>query len=151
MVGQDKIKQDYIHLEARVNIADEHIRSEPEADRITFIKGNALTDELPKGFDLITFKSMLHDWPEKEAKQFIVKASQSLEPGGTLVIFERGPLEVSETTLPYSMIPFLLFFRSFRSPVIYKEQLKELGFRDITIDKISLETPFYLVTAKKTL
>lgn len=24
LVGQDKIKQDYIHLEARVNIADEH-------------------------------------------------------------------------------------------------------------------------------
>jgi hypothetical protein len=133
------------------DIGGEHLRSEPEAERITLIKGNAFTDALPEGFDLITFKSMLHDWPEKEAKQLIVKASQSLEPGGTLLIFERGSLEVSEKTLPYSMIPFLLFFHSFRSPVIYKEQLKELGFRDITIDKISLETPFYLVTAKKTL
>jgi SAM-dependent methyltransferase len=131
------------------DIGEEYIRSEPEADRIKFIKGNALTDTLPKGFDLITFKSMLHDWPAKEAKRLIVKASQSLEPGGTLLIFERGPLEVSETTLPYSMIPFLLFFRSFRSPVIYEEQLGDSDFQDISVQEINLETPFYLVTARK--
>ena len=131
------------------DIGQEHIRSEPEADRITFIKGNALTDTLPKSFDLITFKSMLHDWPEKEAKQFIEKASEWLEPGGTLLIFERGPLEVRERTLPYSMIPFLLFLHSFRSPVNYEEHLKGLGFQEISIEKIDLETPFYLVTARE--
>ena len=131
------------------DIGGEHLRSESEAERITLIKGNAFTDALPEGFDLITFKSMLHDWPEKEAKQLIVKASQSLEPGGTLLIFERGSLEVSEKTLPYSMIPFLLFFHSFRSPVIYEEHLGDLGFQEIAIEKIYLETPFHLVTAKK--
>jgi SAM-dependent methyltransferase len=130
-------------------IGQEYIQSEPEADRITFIKGNALTDALPKGFDLISFKSMLHDWPEKEAKQFILEASQSLEPGGTLLIFERGPLEVRQRTLPYSIIPFLLFFRSFRSPMIYEEQLKDLDFQNIRVEKIDLETPFHLVTARK--
>jgi ubiquinone/menaquinone biosynthesis C-methylase UbiE len=133
------------------DIGQEHIRSEPEADRISFIRGNALTDPLPEGFDLITFKSMLHDWPEKEAKHFIEKASHSLEPGGTLLIFERGPLEVREKTFPYSMSPILVFFHSFRSPNIYEEHLKDLGFQAISIEKINLETPFYLVTAKKKL
>lgn len=36
LVGQDKVKQDYIHLEARVNIADEHrkrFESHPENRR----------------------------------------------------------------------------------------------------------------------
>jgi SAM-dependent methyltransferase len=133
------------------DIGLEHLRSEPEADRISFIKGNALTDPIPGGFDLITFKSMLHDWPEKEARQLIEKASHSLEPGGTLLIFERGPLEVREKTLPYSMVPFLLFFPSFRSPAIYEEHLRGLDFQGIEIEKIILETPFYLVTAKKKL
>jgi ubiquinone/menaquinone biosynthesis C-methylase UbiE len=130
-------------------IGQEHLRSEPEADRISFIKGNALTDPLPRGFDLISFKSMLHDWPEKEAKQFILRASQSLEPGGRLLIFERGSLEVGEKTFPYSMIPFFLFFHSFRSPAIYEEHLRDLDFQDIKIEKIILETPFYLITATK--
>ncbi len=92
---------------------------------------------------------MLHDWPEKEAKQFIARASQSLEPGGTLLIFERGPLEIGSTTLPYSMIPALLFFRFFRLPTIYAEHLKNLGFHDIQIRRIELEMPFYLVKARK--
>ena len=92
---------------------------------------------------------MLHDWPEKEAKLLILRASQLLEPGGTLLIFERGPFELGETTLPYSLIPFLLFFRSFRSPVVYKEQLKESGFQNTEVQRIDLEMPFFLITATK--
>lgn len=131
------------------DIGEEHVRYEPEKDRITFIKGNALADVLPKSFDLITFKSMLHDWPEQEARQLITKASDSLSRGGTLLIFERAPFEVEGNQLPYSVIPFLLFFRSFRSPVLYEESLNSLGFQNIAIEKISLEMPFHLITAKK--
>ena len=131
------------------DIGLEHIRSEPEADRISFIKGNVLTDALPTGFDLITFKSMLHDWPEKEARQFIARAAQSLAPGGALLIFERGPIEDGEAELSYATIPILLFFHSFRSPTLYQEQFRELGLQDITVKKLHLETPFFIATAKK--
>ncbi|TFG93234.1 MAG: methyltransferase domain-containing protein [Syntrophobacterales bacterium] len=131
------------------DIGLEHIQSEPEADRISFIKGNALTDALPTGFDLITFKSMLHDWPEKEARQFIARAAQSLTPGGTLLIFERGPIEDGEAELSYATIPMLLFFHSFRSPALYQEQFRELGLQDITVKKLYLETPFFIATAEK--
>jgi SAM-dependent methyltransferase len=130
------------------DIGEEHLRSEPEVDRIKFIKGNALTDALPTGFDLISFKSMLHDWPDKEAGQLILNARRSLKDGGTLLIFERGPLEVVDDVVPYSMIPFLLFFRSYRSPEFYENVLKNINFTDIKVKKIILETPFYMITAK---
>jgi len=130
-------------------IGEENVDSQPEGRRITFIRGNAFVDEFPTGFDLITFKSMLHDWPEKETKELIFKATRSLKPGGTLLIFERGPIELGKTIPPYSMVPFLLFFRSFRSPHIYETQLKELDFRDINVQRIELETPFFLVTGTK--
>jgi ubiquinone/menaquinone biosynthesis C-methylase UbiE len=144
-----KVYATVLDLPLVCDIGLEHVRSEPEGDRISFIQGNALTDPLPEGFDLITFKSMLHDWPEKEAKEFIGKASRCLEPGGTLLIFERGPIEFGEKSLPYSMIPFLLFFHAFRSPTMYTEYLGTLGFQGIRIQRIDLETPFFLVTAKK--
>lgn len=131
------------------DIGREHIRSEPEAERISFIRGNALTDVLPTGFDLITFKSMLHDWPEKEARQFITRAARALAPGGTLLIFERGPIEEGGTQLSYADIPMLLFFHSFRSPVLYQEQFKELGLQDVSVKKLYLETPFFIATARK--
>lgn len=127
----------------------QHIQSEPEARRISFIKGNALTDVLPGGFDLITFKSMLHDWAEGEANQLIGKASQSLLPGGTLLIFERGTIEDSERELSYATLPILLFCHSFRSPIVYQRQLGELGLQDITVRKVYLDTPFFIVTGKK--
>jgi len=131
------------------DIGAEHIRTEPESSRIAFIRGDALTARLPAGFDLISFKSMLHDWPDKEAGQLIVNAARSLSAGGTLLIFERGPVEVAGEAVPYSMIPFLLFFRSYRLPLFYAEVLKGNNFGGITVEKINLETPFYLITAKK--
>jgi SAM-dependent methyltransferase len=126
-----------------------HVRSEPEGNRIAFVKGNALKDDFPGGFDLVTFKSMLHDWPEKEARDFISKAARSLQPGGTLLIFERGPIEANKGMLPYSAIPMLLFFHSFRGPALYQEQLNALGFENAKVQRIDLEMPFYLVTGIK--
>jgi SAM-dependent methyltransferase len=131
------------------DIGREHIRQEPEAARITFVKGNALADQLPTGFDLIAFKSMLHDWPDAEATRLLERASRSLDPGGTLLIFERGPIELAGATLPYSLIPMLLFFRSFRSPTFYQERLAELGFEEIAMQTIRLEMPFFVITARR--
>jgi SAM-dependent methyltransferase len=146
------------HLEIHATVFDlplvcdiglEHVRSEPEANRIAFVKGNALTDELPGGFDLVTFKSMLHDWPEKEARHLIAKSADALKPGGTLLIFERGPIEVEKGMPPYSAIPMLLFFHSFRGPSSYVEQLRALSFEKIEVRRVDLEMPFYLVTGIK--
>ena len=66
---------------------------------------------------------------------------------GTLLIFERGP--VATEALSYAMIPLLLFFRSFRSPGAYVDQLRALGFHGVDVRWIDLETPFFLVTGTK--
>lgn len=151
-----RICQSYPEIHATVydlplvcDIGQEHVHPEPEANRISFLRGNALADELPRDFDLVTFKSMLHDWPEKEAREFIAKGAQALKPGGTLLIFERGPIEVDKGMPPYSSIPMLLFFHSFRGPSLYKEQLTSLGFENIRVQRIELEMPFFLLTASK--
>jgi hypothetical protein len=129
-------------------IGEEHVRHEPEADRITFLKGNALYDPIPAGFDLIVFKSFLHDWPEAQVRWFLARANQSLAPGGTILIFERGPLEIGETPLMYSLVPMLLFFRSFRSPRIYQVELQAAGYA-VGVQHVTLDMPFQLVTAQR--
>lgn len=126
-----------------------HVSAEPEAHRIGFVKSAGTQDATPQGFDLVTFKSMLHDWPDPEMQQFLEKAHRSLVPGGTLLIFERAPMEVGDAQVPYAVIPFMLFFRSYRVPEVYREHLERLGFRDIEIQAIELEMPFVLITARK--
>ncbi len=130
-------------------VGREHVAGEPEAERITFLEGDALNDRLPSGFDLVSFKSMLHDWPDEQARRLLVNGSKALKPGGTLLIFERAPLESEVTSLPFSAIPFLLFFGAFRASGLYEKQLKDLGFDGIETRRIDLEMPFHLITARK--
>ena len=127
----------------------EHVLGEPESGRIRFIRGDARKDALPAGFDLIAFKSMLHDWPQEQAGRFLAAAAGALEPGGTLLVFERGPLPVRGAAPPLSMLPHLLFFRSYRPPGAYTERLAALGLEAIESREIALDSPFFLVTARK--
>ncbi len=96
--------------------------------------------------DLVTFKSMLHDWPEREAQRLLARAGQCLAPGGTALVFERGPIALGSGTPSYGLIPFLLFAHCFRPPDWYADQLRALGFQGVAVQRIDLETPFCLVT-----
>jgi SAM-dependent methyltransferase len=127
----------------------DHVLAFDERDRISFHPGSALRDPLPEGFDLITFKSMLHDWPEIDAIQFLRRAAAALEPGGTLLIFERGPLDFADGTPPLALLPILMFARSYRTPELYREILEDLDFTDIEVKSLRLDSPFFLLTASK--
>jgi SAM-dependent methyltransferase len=127
----------------------DHVLASDERDRISFHPGSALHDPIPEGFDLISFKSMLHDWPEIDAIQFIRRAAAALEPGGTLLIFERGPLDFADGTPPLALLPILLFARSYRTPELYYEILEDLGFIAIEVQELRLDSPFFLLTAVK--
>ncbi len=131
------------------SIGREHVSREPESPRIQFVSANALADPLPPGADLITFKSVLHDWPEEAALQFLSKAAHALEPGGTLLVFERGSHVPSSSPPAYSNLPILLFFRFYRSHTFYTQALSRLGLVDISVVAIDLEMPFYLVSGRR--
>lgn len=130
-------------------IGMEHVLAEPEAPRISFLKGDVRADPLPAGYDLIGFKSMLHDWPPEEADRFLAKAAEALAPGGTLLIFERTPLRLAGKTPPFSLIPTMLFFRSYRPPAEYAARVEALGLREVAVREVELDTPFFVLTARK--
>lgn len=126
-----------------------HVGGEFEAERISFVKSDGVVGSLPQGQDLVTFKSMLHDWPEEDVQNWLVRAYRALNPGGTVLIFERSILDIGKSPLPYSHIPLMLFFRSYRSQEIYSGKLAAAGFHDIRCEIIELDMPFMLVTARK--
>ena len=129
------------------DIGREHVAGLGMGGRVTFLPGDALADPWPGGFDLVIFKSMLHDWPDAHARALLSRAHQALAPGGTLLIFERGPIEIGPSPVPYSLLPILLLFRSFRGPGWYVDTAADLGFAPATADRVELETPFFLLTA----
>ncbi|HSW25432.1 MAG TPA: methyltransferase [Burkholderiaceae bacterium] len=130
-------------------IGQEHVLGEPEHPRIGFVKADVRHDAMPQGHDLVTFKSMLHDWPEDEARRFIAKAVQALDAGGTLAIFERGPIDAAQAARSFSMLPVMQFFGSYREPQVYVAILGLLGMQEVSVQTVQLDTPFFLVTARK--
>lgn len=143
------LKGTVVDLPLVCDVGMEHVLGEAEHDRISFAKRDARRDPLPHGYDLISFKSMLHDWPESQALDFLTKAAGALEPGGTILIFERLPLEFDGVTPPFSIIPILLFFRSYRGPTVYIDHLRTLGFDQFERHEVDLDTRFQLLAAKR--
>jgi SAM-dependent methyltransferase len=144
------------HLRATVfdlplvcEIGLKHILGEPERDRIGFIRGDVRAEALPEGYDLILFKSMLHDWPAQEARGFLDKAARALKPGGALVVFERAPLEIGVTAPPMSLPPALLFFRSYRPALDYISHFQALGLHGVGSKTVALDSPSFLASAVK--
>ena len=128
-------------------IGEAHLRGRAEAARIRFVAGDARRDAWPAANDAITFKSMLHDWPDREAALLLTRAREALAPGGTLLIFERARMPLADGPVPYAAIPMLLFARSFRDAAWYRARLDELGFAAARTQHVTLDTPFMIVEA----
>ena len=47
------------------------------------------------------------------------------------------------------MIPNLLFLHFFRAPRFYTRSLSALGLQDINVQRVELEMPFHLISARK--
>lgn len=138
-----------VDLPVVCDIGTAHLQSEPEAGRITFRAANALVDPLPTRHDIVTFKSMLHDWPDEPARALIAAAWAALDPGGQLAIFERGRIEIPTTSAPFSLLPSLMFNHCYRDPAFYISALNHLGATSIMTHAIELESPFFIVSATK--
>lgn len=126
-----------------------HVAHTPEAARIGFHALDLGQPALPHGFDLISFKSMLHDWPEAHMDDFLRRAYAALQPGGSVLIYERGEPEPDEVTLSYGQLPLLLFFRSYRRTSLYEHSLIKAGFHTVRVRAIRLDMPFVLISALK--
>jgi SAM-dependent methyltransferase len=119
-----------------------------EAARISFFPADMRSQALPPPADLVSFKSVLHDWPDADAVRLLERASGSVRPGGRAMIFERGPIEVSDKRIPYSMASDLVFLHFLRPADLYVNTLKKLGFVAIEYRRIELEMGFHFITAR---
>jgi SAM-dependent methyltransferase len=142
-----QMRVDVFDLPVVCDIGRRHVAGTPEADRIGFIAGDARVDQLPGGYDVCLFKSMLHDWPDEQARLFLDKALGALAPGGRLLAFERSQLDASRLKAPMRAVLSLPFWPCFRQPATYVSWLQQLGGLDVIAQRIALDVDFMLVTA----
>jgi len=130
------------------HVGARHVAPFAEAPRIQFQPLHFIEDDFPNGHDLITFKSVLHDWPDALVEVLIRKCFDALPANGRLMIFERQFWDISLHSMPYGLLPVLLFFRSYRRPEFYTALLSAAGFSSISVTTVQLEVPFMIISAQ---
>jgi demethylspheroidene O-methyltransferase len=103
-------------------------------NRLGFVGGDFLAEPLPKGYDVISFVRVLHDWPADRARTLIEKAYEALPSGGTIVICEEFR-SAERLAIQFFWTYFLVGVDScvsrLRERSWYEEALTRAGFRDI--------------------
>jgi SAM-dependent methyltransferase len=146
------VKAVVVDLPVICALGQKHIAAsatEAEAGRIAFFPTDMRNGALPPPADLVSFKSVLHDWPDADAERLLERAFALVRPGGRLVIFERGPIEVAGRRISYAMASNLVFLHFLRPADLYLNKLKELGFGSIEHRRIELEMGFHFIVARR--
>ena len=106
------------------------------ADRLGFVGGDFLAEELPGGYEVLSFVRVLHDWPADVARGLLEKARRALPPGGRIAVCEelrtRDRLAV-QFFWTYFLVGVDACTSRLREVEWYTEALARLGFADIRV------------------
>lgn len=131
-----ELSGDVLNLEPVRALVTARARDAGVADRLGFVACDFLTEPLPRGYDVISFVRVLHDWPADVARRLLIKAREALAPDGRLVVCEefrdRDRLAV-QFFWTYFLIGADACVSRLREVDWYDEALRGLGFRQVTV------------------
>ena len=88
-----------VELPRPVARSAEVFRDAGVADRVTAV-AQSFFDPLPGGADLYILKSVIHDWPDREATAILKRCAEAARPSGRVVVFTgAGPGEEASPEL----------------------------------------------------
>ncbi len=88
--------------------------------------GQSFFDPLPAGADLYLLKSILHDWPDREAQLILSRCAEAARPGGRIVIL-GGVLP--EDTVPSLTLQLVLLGGKDRTLTEFREFAHQAGLK----------------------
>lgn len=130
------LQGDVFNLPTVEPLVAERARAAELVDRMGFVAGDFLAGPLPRGYDVISFVRVLHDWPPDVARSLLVKARDALAPGGRLIVCEEfrdhDRLAV-QFFWTYFLIGVDACVSRLREVQWYEDALRALGYRDIAV------------------
>jgi ubiquinone/menaquinone biosynthesis C-methylase UbiE len=71
-----------------ISKARAHLDRRGVADRCEFVSGDFFTS-VPAGSDIYVLKTVIHDWPDDQAREILHACRQAMRPGTRMLIIER--------------------------------------------------------------
>ncbi len=146
------IRATVVDLPVVCALGREHLASHADrsvAERVSFFPTDMRSGELPAPADVVSFKSVLHDWPDADAERLLERAYSLVRPGGRLVIFEREPISMRGKRIPYVMASDLVFFHFLRPADLYLNKIEELGLTLLEHSRVDLDVGFQFIVARR--
>ncbi|HEY7414328.1 MAG TPA: methyltransferase, partial [Ktedonobacteraceae bacterium] len=94
-----------VDLPRTVTRAEPLLQAAGVSERVRMV-GQSFFDPLPAGEDLYLLKSVLHDWPDREAKLILSRCAEAARPDGRIVIL--GGVTPNEQADPQLLMLVLL-------------------------------------------
>lgn len=142
------VSADVLELAAVGPLVRERAREAGLEGRLGFVEGDFLRDAPPRGYDVLSFVRVLHDWPPQIAREVLARAAGSLAPGGRVVVCEefrtRDRLAV-QLFWTYFLIGADACVSRLREVEWYTSALRDLGLTQVRV----LPGPFDLVVAAR--
>ena len=118
-----QLKATVMDLPVVCHLGKMHVDSFGMSERVVFKAGDFLQPLHGPQFDLVSFKSVLHDWPQEHAVDLIRQAWDKLLPGGRLLIIERAKLPDASIRVGLGHAPVWMFWNHYRIPNFYESIL----------------------------
>jgi SAM-dependent methyltransferase len=97
--ARPEVRGTLVDLPRVVARSAEVFRAAGVSERVTTV-GQSFFDPLPAGADLYILKSVLGDWPDREATAILKRCAEAARPGGRVVVFTNaGPGEEASPEL----------------------------------------------------
>lgn len=127
---------DVFNLEATRDLTVLRARREGLEHRLGFAAGDFFQDPLPRGYDVVSFVRVLHDWDERRAAQLLAKGRAALDAGGTLVVCEEFRTH-ERLAVQFFWTYFLMGVDGCESRLreveFYVRELSRLGFSEVRV------------------
>jgi demethylspheroidene O-methyltransferase len=127
---------DVFNLPATAALVRERVSAAGLAGRIGSIGGDFLAEPLPRGYDVLSFVRVLHDWPADVARKLLTAAREALAPGARIAICEefRTPDRLAvQLFWTYFLIGADSCVSRLRETEWYTDALANLGFSDVRV------------------
>ena len=132
----DGVTADVFNLPSTGELIAERARGSAHAKRLRVVPGDFFAEELPGGYDVVSFVRVLHDWDERAARMLLAKGARALAPGGRLVICEEFRTR-ERLAVQFFWTYFLMGVDACESRLrdveFYLRELRAIGYTQTTI------------------
>ena len=130
--ARPEIQGTLVDFPATVARAEALLQAAGVRERVRTV-GQSFFDPLPAGADLYLLKSILHDWPDREAQLILSRCAEAARPGGRIVIL-GGVLP--EDSVPSLTLELVLLGGKDRTLTEFRELAHQAGLKVQTAERL---------------